>query len=516
MSANASNFDRLSSALVLTSSPKSEKMPESADRGNPQDSFKSVVQRNEESSKARIKESKSPEALDSKEKKPAPTEKKSASPEPGATKTTQPTERESTAAQDQPADNGGVTPLAQEPGEAIAEQSIETELGPVAELGLIGGEILPPASEALESILPVPAEALLVEDSVTKPSDAAKNPTTVIADIDAASTQVIDSISALDSDKSALLATTTVTDNKPVAQGSANPNAELGFAVQGKPQEKSALKPSTNTAKQTAPTEFIGPIKLTDATAETTAITNTDALRPATLPESFGRPFHSAQSDTPVFADPTLAARAQQAIEASAVNKMIPTSSTEIDVDNAKPTSAGVEPSTLIKLTTPVDQSWVQQFQTINGLGGVPKAGAVQLQLPLNIHNPQWFGAMADRVSWLASQSIQAAEIHLDPPELGPLQVRIAVNHDQASVNFVSHHAAVRDALDSQLVRLRELFSNEGLSLVDVNVSDRHQQREKSQSQNEQGGELLGEDTGAESVSMVPINAITQWVDYYV
>ncbi len=164
----------------------------------------------------------------------------------------------------------------------------------------------------------------------------------------------------------------------------------------------------------------------------------------------------------------------------------------------------------------PVDQQWVQQFQTMQNLTAPGRQGLVQLQVPVNVHNPQWFAAMADRVSWLASQSIQAAEIHLDPPELGPMQVRIAINHEQASVNFVSHQPAVRDLLDSQLVRLRELFANEGLSLIDVNVSDRHQQQQAPENEGGQGKQNGGDDFGNEAPSILPVNKIQHWVDYYV
>lgn len=165
---------------------------------------------------------------------------------------------------------------------------------------------------------------------------------------------------------------------------------------------------------------------------------------------------------------------------------------------------------------TVAENNWVQHFQQVNGLSVNAKPGAVQLQLPVNVNNPQWFSAMADRVSWLASQNIQAADIQLDPPELGPLQVRITVNQDQASVSFISHQASVRDTLDSQLMRLRELFSNEGLDLVDVNVSDQHQQKQEGK----QAADLVrGNDNDSDigpEPQTIPLTEIKGWVDYYV
>lgn len=76
------------------------------------------------------------------------------------------------------------------------------------------------------------------------------------------------------------------------------------------------------------------------------------------------------------------------------------------------------------------------------------------------------------RVMWMSSQQVQTAEIALDPPELGPLQVRVSNQGEQTSVVFSSQHAQVRDALDQSLPRLREMMEEQGVDLADVNVSD--------------------------------------------
>jgi flagellar hook-length control protein FliK len=79
---------------------------------------------------------------------------------------------------------------------------------------------------------------------------------------------------------------------------------------------------------------------------------------------------------------------------------------------------------------------------------------------------------VGDKVLWLAAQNVSSAEIRLDPPELGPMQVKVSVNQEQVNVTFTSPHAGVREALDQQLNRLREMFSEQGLNL-NVDVSDR-------------------------------------------
>lgn len=91
---------------------------------------------------------------------------------------------------------------------------------------------------------------------------------------------------------------------------------------------------------------------------------------------------------------------------------------------------------------------------------------------PVPMHQGGWSEAVVDRVMWLSSQNLKSAEIQLDPAELGHLEVRVNLSQDQAQVTFASPNAGVRDALEGQMHRLRELFAQQGMNLADANVSD--------------------------------------------
>lgn len=80
---------------------------------------------------------------------------------------------------------------------------------------------------------------------------------------------------------------------------------------------------------------------------------------------------------------------------------------------------------------------------------------------------------MAEKVVMMMTQKVQVAEIRLDPKELGAVDVKIRVQHDQTSVVFSSPHAQVRDALETSIPRLREMFAEAGVGLGSVNVNDR-------------------------------------------
>lgn len=79
----------------------------------------------------------------------------------------------------------------------------------------------------------------------------------------------------------------------------------------------------------------------------------------------------------------------------------------------------------------------------------------------------QDFGA---KVVLLATGHVKSAELALTPPELGPVRVNIEVRGQDASISFVAAAATTRAALEEALPRLREMFAQQGLNLLDANV----------------------------------------------
>lgn len=144
------------------------------------------------------------------------------------------------------------------------------------------------------------------------------------------------------------------------------------------------------------------------------------------------------------------------------------------------------------------------------------RAFVVQTGVNVPVGQPQWSQAVGDKVLWLAAQNVSAAEIRLDPPDLGPMSVKVSVNQDQASVSFTSPHPIVREALDQQLNRLREMFAEQGLNLINVDVSDKsfaQQEREKNESGKGSGGLVEDEDELQPVAVTTVIN--TRLVDHY-
>ncbi|WP_160287809.1 flagellar hook-length control protein FliK [Pseudomonas knackmussii] len=91
---------------------------------------------------------------------------------------------------------------------------------------------------------------------------------------------------------------------------------------------------------------------------------------------------------------------------------------------------------------------------------------------PVAMQQNGWTDQVVDRVMWMSSQNLKSADIQMEPADLGRLEVRIHMTSDQTQVTFASANAGVREALDSQQHRLRDLFNQQGMTQVNVNVSD--------------------------------------------
>ncbi len=125
----------------------------------------------------------------------------------------------------------------------------------------------------------------------------------------------------------------------------------------------------------------------------------------------------------------------------------------------------------------------------------VPASAMPAITIP--VAQPGWDQALGQRVQWLVGQQLQGAELRITPPHLGPIEVRISIGQDQQTVvNFASPHAAVRDAIEAAMPRLRDMLGNNGQDLVNVNVSQHsfaEQRRQAAPSGNGRDNSYLGD-----------------------
>jgi flagellar hook-length control protein FliK len=137
----------------------------------------------------------------------------------------------------------------------------------------------------------------------------------------------------------------------------------------------------------------------------------------------------------------------------------------------------------------------------------VSSAPATPPASPLAMNQSGWTEGVVNRVMYLSSQNLKSADIQLSPAELGRLDIKVTMNNDQQTqVTFMSSHVGVREALENQQGRLKEMFAQQGLGQMDVNVSDQSRQQQQNgqpQAQQTSGGSggRLGRSDGVDTDS---------------
>lgn len=192
--------------------------------------------------------------------------------------------------------------------------------------------------------------------------------------------------------------------------------------------------------------------------------------------------------------------------------------------------------------TKTLDGSPVADSEAEDGLGRVgvaSQSAAAQAALtarPVNaaaqalgvpFGQQAWGEAAVEKVMWMSSQNLRSVEILLDPAELGPLEIHIQNRGQEHQVQFVSQNPSVREALEAQMFRLREMFSQQGMDQVSVSVSDgsagQHSDREThagasgGEHQQAQGGEThaSGQSDSLLTTAEAARVSAERLVDYY-
>lgn len=93
------------------------------------------------------------------------------------------------------------------------------------------------------------------------------------------------------------------------------------------------------------------------------------------------------------------------------------------------------------------------------------------LRLATPVRDAAWPADFSQKVVWIARQDLQSAQITLNPPQLGPIEVSLDIKNEQATAIFVSANPEVREAIESSLPRLREMLAGVGVELGQANVS---------------------------------------------
>lgn len=153
----------------------------------------------------------------------------------------------------------------------------------------------------------------------------------------------------------------------------------------------------------------------------------------------------------------------------------------------------------------------------------VPTPGATPLPPALvapTVGSPLWAGAFSHQmvaISQRAGSATQTAELHLNPPDLGPLRVLLSMKGDQAQAIFVSAHGAVRSAVEAALPQLQQSLADAGIHLGQASVGEQApQEQDNNTGRGQRRGDTLA-DAGADTaeVPTAPARATQGLIDAY-
>ena len=103
-----------------------------------------------------------------------------------------------------------------------------------------------------------------------------------------------------------------------------------------------------------------------------------------------------------------------------------------------------------------------------------------QLTTNTNEWGQRLLNVLSDKVSLQIGQQIQRAQIRLDPPQLGSIEIAISVEGDKTTVHLVAANAQIREAMQQTLDQLRHSLSQAGDVTVEVDVGENQQQPDNS------------------------------------
>ena len=122
------------------------------------------------------------------------------------------------------------------------------------------------------------------------------------------------------------------------------------------------------------------------------------------------------------------------------------------------------------------------------------QAQGTNTEVSTPLHADNWSQNFSEKIVWLAKNDQQTAQININPPQLGPVQITLQINGDQASAIFASPHAEVRQAIESSLSQLKEMLAGAGINLGQADVgANMAQQNREAPFQSANGNRSTGE-----------------------
>lgn len=107
---------------------------------------------------------------------------------------------------------------------------------------------------------------------------------------------------------------------------------------------------------------------------------------------------------------------------------------------------------------------------SIAHVSATSESSSPKLKLDTPLGQAGWRDEFGQKLTWMVNNTRQQADLILNPPHLGRIEVTLSLDGDTANASFFSPHATVREALENSMTRLREVLAEAGVALGQTHV----------------------------------------------
>jgi flagellar hook-length control protein FliK len=147
---------------------------------------------------------------------------------------------------------------------------------------------------------------------------------------------------------------------------------------------------------------------------------------------------------------------------------------------------------------------------------GAQASAPVAVTVATPVDAPEFPQVLGVHLSVLAKDGVQQAELHLNPTDMGPVSVQIAVEGTQARIDFGADAAATRHAIEAGLPELAGALRDAGFTLTGGGVSQ-HSRGQSGDGGSGARGESRGSGSGGAVAAATGVrrNVAVGGVDLY-
>jgi flagellar hook-length control protein FliK len=172
--------------------------------------------------------------------------------------------------------------------------------------------------------------------------------------------------------------------------------------------------------------------------------------------------------------------------------------------DNSHPSSKSSQDEVSLPLSSLTGPN------TLSHANHIPANRDASLTINTSFRDQNWGTDFGQKVVWLVNSDKQSAQLTLNPPQMGPIDISITVDKGHATASFASANSDVREAIETALPRLREMFASAGIQLGQTNVgAESFQQQAANNSANYGSSRWMSDNAilGADSAGSLPVRA---------